>query len=31
MLPKTSKYVKNYDSLTEWMYLLIEVDNLLKK
>ena len=31
MLPKTSTYVKNYDGLTKWMYVLIEDDNLLEK
>ena len=29
MLPKVSAYVKNYDSQTKWMYLLIEDDDLL--
>ena len=31
MLPKTSAYVKSYDSKTKWIYFLIEDDNLLKK
>ena len=31
MLPKTSAYVKSYDGQTQWMYFLIEVDDLLKK
>ena len=31
MLPKTSPYVKSYDEQTEWMYYLIEDDNLLEK
>ena len=30
MLPKTSAYVKSYDGETEWMYFLIEDDDLLK-
>ena len=31
MLPKTSAYVKRYDSETKWMYLFIEGDELLEK
>ena len=31
MLPKTSAYVKRYDSQTKWMYFLIEDDDLLEK
>ena len=31
MLPKTSAYVKSYDGQTEWMYFLIENDDLLEK
>ena len=31
MLPKTSAYVKCYDSQTKWMYFLIVDDNLLEK
>ena len=31
MLPKTSAYVKRYDSQTKWMYFLIEDDELLEK
>ena len=31
MLPKTSVYVKCYDSQTKWMYFLIVDDNLLEK
>ena len=31
MLPKTSGYVKSYDGQTEWMYFLIEDDDLLNK
>ena len=31
MLPKTSTYVNIYDGQTEWMYFLIEDDELLKK
>ena len=30
-LPKTSEYVKSYDEQTNWMYFLIEDDNLLEK
>ena len=30
MLPKTSAYVKSYDGVTEWMYFLIEDDDLIK-
>ena len=29
MIPKTSAYVKSYDGQTEWMYLLVEDDELL--
>ena len=31
MLPKTSAHVKSYDGQTEWMYFLIEDDDLLEK
>ena len=31
MLPKTSAYVKRYDGENEWMYFLIEDDELLQK
>ena len=31
MLPKTSAYVKSYDGQTEWMYVLIEDDDLSEK
>ena len=31
MLPRTSVYVKSYDGQTEWMYFLIEDDDLLEK
>ena len=31
MLPKTSAYVKSYEGQTEWMYFLIEDDDLLEK
>ena len=31
MLPKTSAYIKIYDGQTEWMYFLIEDDDLLDK
>ena len=31
MLPKTIAYVKSYDGQTEWMYFLIEDDDLLEK
>ena len=31
MLPKTSAYIKNYDSQIKWMYFLIEDDDLLEK
>ena len=31
ILPKTSAYVKIYDGQTQWMYFLIEDDDLLKK
>ena len=31
MLPKTSAHVKIYDEKTEWMYFLIEDDDLLEK
>ena len=31
MLSKTSAYVKSYDEKTEWMYFLIEDDDLLEK
>ena len=31
MLPKTSAYVKCYDGQSNWMYFLIEDDNLLEK
>ena len=31
MLPKTSAYVKSYDGQSNWMYFLIEDDNLLEK
>ena len=30
MLPKTSKYVKDYDGQTKWMYFLIELDKFLE-
>ena len=29
-LPKTSTYVKSYDSKTKWVYFSIEEDKLLK-
>ena len=31
MLHKTSAYVKSYDGQTNWMYFLIEDDDLLEK
>ena len=31
MLPKTSGYVKSYDTKTKWMYFLTEDDDLLEK
>ena len=31
MLPKTTAYVKSYDGQTKWVYILIEVDDLLEK
>ena len=31
MLPKRSAYVKSYDGQTEWMYFLIEDDDVLEK
>ena len=31
MLPKASTYVKSYNGQTEWMYFLIEDDDLLEK
>ena len=31
MLPETIAYVKSYDGQTEWMYFLIEDDDLLEK
>ena len=31
MLPKTSAYLKSYDSKTKWIYFLIEDDKLLGK
>ena len=31
MLPKTTAYLKSYDGQTNWMYFLIEDNNLLKK
>ena len=31
MLPSTSAYVKSYDGQTNWMYFLIEHDELLEK
>ena len=31
MLPKTNAYVKRYDGQTEWIYFLIEDDDLLEK
>ena len=31
MLPKTSACVKSYDGQTNWMYFLIEDDDLLEK
>ena len=31
MLPKTSAYVKRYDSQTKWIYFLIKDDDLLGK
>ena len=31
MLPKTSTYLKSYDEQTNWMYFLIEDDDLLEK
>ena len=31
MPPKTSACVKSYDGHTNWMYFLIEDDNLLEK
>ena len=31
MLPKTSAYVKGYDSQTKWMYFLNEDDYLFEK
>ena len=31
MLPKTSTDVKSYDEQTNWMYFLIEIENLLEK
>ena len=31
MLPKTSAHVKRYDGQTNWMYFLIEDDDLLEK
>ena len=31
MLTKTNTYVKSYDGQTEWMYFLIDNDDLLEK
>ena len=31
MLAKTSAYVKSYDGQTEWLYFLIEDDDLLEE
>ena len=31
MLPKTSAYVRSYDTQTKCIYFLIEVDDLLEK
>ena len=31
IIPKTSAYVKSFDGQTNWMYVLIEDDDLLKK
>ena len=31
MLPKASTYVKSYDGHTNWMYSLIEDNDLLEK
>ena len=31
MLPKTNAYLKSYDGQTNWMYFLIEGNNLLEK
>ena len=31
IIPKTSAYVKIFDGQTNWMYVLIEYDDLLKK
>ena len=31
MLTKTSAYVKSYDGQTNWMYFLIEDDDLFEK
>ena len=31
MLPKKSAYVKSYDGKTNWMYFLIDDDDLLEK
>ena len=31
ILPKASGYAKNYDGQTNWMYSLIEDDDLLEK
>ena len=30
-LPKTGAYVKSYDEQTQWMYFLIEDDDLFEK
>ena len=31
MVSKTSAYVKSYDGQTNWMYFLIDYDDLLEK
>ena len=31
MLPKTRAYVKSYDGKSNWMYVVIEDDDLLEK
>ena len=31
MLPKTKAYVKRYNGQTNWMYILIEDNDLLRK
>ena len=31
MLPKSSSYVKSFDEQTNWIYFLIEDDDLLEK